>query len=188
MRIEKYAPRWHSKVIQLANQVFGEGYFASPWEIATEPGSVMLVAHDAGVTLLGFAQGRVLPRSALRDYLEQRVTDIPPEIEAADAIGALGAIHAVAVAQNQRRQGIGKKLLLALHNGLIGHGADKLIVTFKRGPSAARVDSLMGKLGFDEWMRLPSYWQESCDRGEFNCVDRRDGCTCEAVFYRKSVY
>lgn len=188
MRIENYTSRWHSTVIQLADRVFGEGYFANPWELSTGPDSVMLVAQESDDTLLGFAQGQVLPRNALRDYLDNRVGDIPPEIAAADADGALGVIEAVAVAPESRRQGTGKKLLLVLHNGLIGHGADKLIVTFKRGRSAAEVAGLMQELGFEEWMRLPTFWKAACDSGEFHCVDRHDGCACEALLYRKSIY
>lgn len=188
MRIENYTPRWHDEVIELASRVFGEGYFANPWELATEPDSIMLVSQEGNEELLGFAQGRVLPRSTLQAYLDHRVSDIPPEVEAAGAIGALGVIEAVAVSPDHRRQGIARKLLLILHDRLIGHGADKLIVTFKRGPSASQVGGLMRTLGFDEWTRLPSYWQESCDSGAFRCVDRHNGCTCEALLYRKSVY
>ncbi|MGI9452595.1 MAG: hypothetical protein ACR2QH_18425 [Geminicoccaceae bacterium] len=46
-------------------------------------------------------------------------------------------------------EGIGAKLLRAMLDALVGDGADKLIVTFKRGASAANVDKLMSKLGFE---------------------------------------
>lgn len=188
MDIEKYTPRWHSEVIRLAGEVFGDGYFDRPWEAATQPESVMLVSHEDDERLIGFAQGQVLPRGSLADYLDRRVPDLPPEIAEADANGALGAIQAVAVDASYRRRGVGYKLLEVLHDTLVGLGADKLITTFKRGPSASPVDPLMAKLGFEPWLRLPSYWQQRCESGEFHCIDRRDGCTCEAVFFRKAVY
>jgi len=188
MRIETYSPRWHSAVIELADKVFGEGYFANPWELSAGPDSIMLVAQEANATLLGFAQGQVLPRRALQAHLDNQVRDIPEEIAQADATGALGVIEAVAVSPDQRRKGTGKALLLVLHDRLIGHGADKLIVTFKRGRSAAQVAGLMRDLEFEEWIRLPSYWKAACDSGEFHCIDRRNGCACEALLYRKSVY
>jgi len=188
MHIEDYSPRWHSGVIQLADRVFGEGYFTNTWEMAIGPDSVMLVAQESDGSLLGFAQGQLLPRGALRNHLDNQVSDIPEEIAAADAAGALGVIEAVAVSPDHRQKGTGGKLLLVLHNRLIGHGADKLIVTFKRGRSAAQVAGLMKELDFQEWLRLPSYWKDACDSGEFHCVDRRDECNCEALLYRKSVY
>lgn len=188
MHIEDYSPRWHSAVIQLADRVFGEGYFTNTWETAIGPDSIMLVAQESDDTLLGFAQGQVLPRSRLRRHLDNQVSDIPNEIAAADAAGALGVIEAVAVSPDHRRQGTGGKLLLVLHNALIGRGADKLIVTFKRGRSAAQVTSLMRELDFEEWLRLPSYWKGACDSGAFHCVDRGDECRCEALLYSKSVF
>jgi GNAT superfamily N-acetyltransferase len=188
MWIERYQPRWHSDVIRLANTVFGEGYFSRPWESATDPGPVMLVSYGDGPKLLGFVQGTVLPQGSLRQNLENRVSDIPADIEDADAKGCLGAIQAVAVAPDARRQGIGSGLLRAMHDALVGQGADKLIVTFKKGPTAPEVDRMMQKLGFAPWTRLPSYWQPRCDAGEFKCVDRQERCTCEALFYRKAIY
>ena len=90
MNIDQYSPRWHSDVIRLSNEVFGEGYFVRPSEIAAEPGSVMLISQENNETLLGFAQGRILPQDGLQNYLEQRVADIPPDIADADRMGALG--------------------------------------------------------------------------------------------------
>jgi hypothetical protein len=46
----------------------------------------------------------------------------------------------------------------------------------------------MKRLGFDLWRKLPSYWRDQCNRGEFKCVDRTDRCVCEAMLFRKSVY
>jgi GNAT superfamily N-acetyltransferase len=188
MRIERYAPTWHSKVIDLAKEAFGEGYFSKPGEIAGDPDTIMLVSNETDGSLLGLVQGRLLPENALAEYLEHKVSDVPDEVAAADRDGALGVIEIVAVAESQRGTGLGTRLISSMHDALIGHGADKLIVSFKHGPSASRVDGLMKKLGFEPWTRLPSYWQAECDAGEFKCVDRTDHCTCEALLYRKSVY
>jgi GNAT superfamily N-acetyltransferase len=189
MIIADYSPRWHDDVVKLADRVFGEGYFPRPWDAAKEAGATMLVCHEQDDrALLGFAQGRVLPRGSLGDYLEHRIADIPRDIADADARGVLGVLNTVAVAPEQRRRGIGTKLLRAIHDALIGQGADKLIVTFKRGPSASRVEGVMSRLGFAPWTRLPTYWQQRCDRGDFKCNDRRATCTCEALMFRKAVY
>jgi GNAT superfamily N-acetyltransferase len=188
MKIEEYTARWHSDVIRLAGEVFGPGYFDRPWEIAIDPETVILVSHEDDDVLLGFAQGRLLPPGGFQAHLEHRVTEIPPEIAEADAKGALGAVEAIAVAAEHRRRGIGRKLLEALHDDLVGLGADKLIVTFKRGPSADPVDGIMSRLGFQRWTRLPSFWQQRCESGEFQCVDRHNGCSCEAMLYRKEIY
>lgn len=187
MNIEKYTPRWHSEVIRLADGIFGEGYFDRPGDIATQPGSVMLVSQE-DEKLIGFAQGQVLPRDGLREYVDRRVTELPAEIAEADASGVLGAIQAVAVDPDYRRRGIARKLLGVLHDSLVGLGADKLIITFRRGPSASSVAGLMASLGFEPWLRLPTYWQSRCDSGAFKCIDRHDRCTCEAEFYRKKVF
>lgn len=188
MNIDQYSPLWHSDAIRLANEVFGEGYFVRPSEIAAEPGSVLLVSQENNDTLLGFAQGRILPPDGLQNYLEQRVADIPPDIAAADIMGALGVIQAIAVAPECRRRGYGTKLVELLHDRLIGQGADKLIITFKRGPNAPHVDGMMRKLGFEIWKTLPSYWKERCDAGDFRCIDWHNACTCEALLYQKAIY
>lgn len=188
MRFELYSPAWRSAVIQLAGEVFGEGYFLRPSEIPGVPGSVIIVGQERGETLLGFAQGRLLPESGLRSHLGPQVVDIPPEIADADGKGVLGVIQAIAVAPPYRRYGIGTKLVRVLHDRIVGLGADKLIVTFKRGPSAAPVDGMMGKLGFQLWTRLPTYWRSACESGDFKCPDRENGCTCEALLYRKAVF
>jgi hypothetical protein len=188
MWIERYDPRWHSQVIALGNAVFGEGYFSEPWLRARQPDTIVFLAHDDDSAVFGFAHGRILPKNGLRDYLGPEVTDTPPEIVEADVAGNLGVIDVVAVAADHRRQGVGLALLRATHDALIGAGADKLLVTFKRGPMSVRVDGLMHSLGFDLWKKLPSYWREQCNRGEFKCVDRTDHCVCEAMLFRKSVY
>lgn len=66
--------------------------------------------------------------------------------------------------------------------------ADKLIVTFKRGTSAANVDMLMSTLGFKLWASLPSFWAHQCDQGDFKCVDRDELCRCEALLCTKAVF
>ncbi|MEX2495890.1 MAG: GNAT family N-acetyltransferase [Woeseia sp.] len=188
MRFEIYSPRWQSDVARLANEVFGDGYFVRPSEIAVDPGSIVLISHENDDVLLGFAQGRLLPPEGLVEHLERRVSKVPTDIADADSKGALGAIQAIAVAPEWRGRRIGTTLIEILHDRLIGLGADKLIITFKRGPREFSVDGMMTKLGFDIWERLPSYWQARCEGGEFHCIDRHNGCTCEALLYRKAVY
>jgi len=188
MWIERYKPRWHNEVIDLASAVFGEGYFTEPWLQTQQQDSVMYLACDEAAGLLGFAHGRILPKGGLRPYLGPDVGDFPPEVRDADAGGTLAVIEVVAVAATHRRQGIGFTLLRATHDALVGIGADKLLVTFKRGPKAAEVDGIMRRLGFSLWRKQPSYWREQCNRGEFKCVDRQDRCVCEAMLFRKAVY
>jgi GNAT superfamily N-acetyltransferase len=188
MRIEQYTPRWHDPVVSLANRVFGEGYFSRPSELAREAGSLILVAREGADELIGFVEGRVLPKAGLSDFFEGKISEIPDDIDKADAAGALGVIQAIAVSADHRRRSVGTKLLRAIHDALVGHGADKLIVTFKRGASAAQVGGIMAALEFEFWLKLPSYWEARCDSGEFKCLDRAERCACEAVFYRKAVY
>ena len=149
MKFDLYSPRWHSDVIALADEVFGAGYFSRPTELAAESGSVIIIGQENDEELLCFARGRVLPENGLKDHLEGFVPEISPEIADADRTGALGVIQAIAVAPKSRRQGYGSKLVALLHDRLIGMGADKLIVTFKRGPNVPHVDGMMGKLGFE---------------------------------------
>lgn len=187
MWIERYDPRWHSEVIQLANVVFGEGYFSEPWLQTRQPDSIMFIAYD-DTGVYGFAHGRILTKDGLAAYLGPDVTDFPADIRDADAAGNLAVIEVVAVDPGHRREGLGHSLLQATHDALVGAGADKLLVSFKRGPRASSVDGLMKRLGFDLWRKLPSYWRDQCNRGEFKCVDRTDHCVCEAMLFRKSVY
>ncbi|MCG8545718.1 MAG: GNAT family N-acetyltransferase [Alphaproteobacteria bacterium] len=188
MWIERYEPRWHSHVIELANTVFGDGYFSEPWHQTQQADTFMFVAREDDPEVVGLALGRILPKQSLRAYLGPQVTEISPDIVDADKAGVLGVIEEVAVAQNHRRLGIGYDLMRATHDALIGAGADKLLVTFKRGPGATAVDNLMGTLGFDLWQKLPSYWRDACNRGDFKCVDRQDQCVCEAMLFRKVVF
>lgn len=188
MRIEPYTAYWQRHVNRLATQVFGQGYFSRPSEIAAQPGTFMLVSHEDRESLLGFSQGRLLPQDGLQEYLEHRVSDVPRDIAEADRAGTLGTIEAIAVAPEFRSSGVGTKLVRILHDVLIGRGADKLVVSFKRGPNATNVDGMMDRLGFDVWTRLPTYWRERCESGDFLCADRHNGCTCEALLYRKAVY
>jgi GNAT superfamily N-acetyltransferase len=186
--IEEYTPRAQNEVIALVNRVFGEGYFRATSTIGKEPGSLLLLWRNSERQVAGVVQGCRLPKSALRSFLDHRIVDLPPDIDAADAAGALGVIQAIAVYAAARRQGIGTKLLLGMHDALVGEGADKLIVTFKRGTSAANVDKVMSKLGFVLWASLPSYWADQCDQGVFKCIDRGAHCRCEALLYAKAVY
>ena len=189
MWVERYEPRWHSQLIELSKMTFGEGYFSNPWLQVQNPGSLMYIAREGDEDIIGFTHGMLLEKGTLREYLGPGVTDYPPEILDADKKGNLAVIDVVAVAPGQRRKGVGFSLLQALHDGLIGVGADKLLVTFRRGPGASNVHGLMQSLGFDLWHKLPSYWHEACVRGDFKCADRKGGeCVCEAMVFRKSVY
>ncbi len=188
MRIEEYSPRWQAKVGALADRVLGTGFFESPSQIQRDPESCVFVAIDKEDEVTGFVRGRVLPKGGLQDFLEQRLSDIPEDLDKANAEGALGVIQTVVVAPEHQGKGLGTKLLQIVHDTVIGRGADKLIVTFKRGPRAPQVDRLMEKLGFAFWLKLETYWKRRCDLGEFACLDRGEACTCEAVFYRKRVF
>lgn len=187
MWIERYQPRWHSQLIELGNEVFGEGYFSEPWVRLQQRDSLMFVAIDDD-DILGFAHGEILPRQGLDAYLGSVIEEMPSDIAEADAAGNLGVIDVVAVSAGHRRKGVGFSLLQATHDALVGAGADKLLVTFKRGPGSTAVEGLMTSLGFDLWQKLPSYWRDACNRGDFKCVDRTDTCVCEAMMFRKSVY
>ncbi len=188
MRIQEYSPQWQEKVGALADRVLGRGFFERPSEIARDPESCVLVAIDKEEEVAGFVRGKLLPKGGLQDFLEQRLSDIPKDLDEADAKGVLGVIQTVVVAPEHQGKGLGTKLLQIVHDTIIGRGADKLIVTFKRGPRAAHVDHLMEKLGFAFWVKLETYWKTRCDLGDFACVDRDEACTCEAVFYRKRVF
>lgn len=188
MRIEEYGPRWQEHVTGLANRVLGTGFFESPAHIDRDAESCVFVAIDENDELAGFVLGGVLPEGGLDDFLEHRLPDIPKDLKKADADGVLGVIQTVVVAPEHRGKGLGTKLLQIVHDTIIGRGADKLIVTFKRESPAVNVDRLMDRLGFAFWLKLETYWKRRCDLGEFDCVVRGDTCTCEAVFYRKKVY
>ena len=188
MGIEAYSPQLQSKVVALANQAFGEGYFAKPSEIAREANACLHVWTTSADEVVGFAYGRLLPRGGLDAFLEGRVHEIPDDLRSADADGALGVIQMVAVAPGSRGKGLGTKLIRSVHDAIVGRGGDKLVVTFKRGPAEGQVDRIMETLGFKPWVRLETYFKDRCERGEFHCGHRTNGCTCEAIFYRKGVY
>jgi GNAT superfamily N-acetyltransferase len=188
MRIEEYSPRWQAKVSALADRVLGAGFFESPAQIHRDAASCVFVAIDEQDEVAGFVGGRLLPEGGLGHFLEHRLPTIPEDLEKADAEGTLGVIQTVVVSPEHRGQGLGTKLLQIVHDRVIGRGADKLIVTFKRESRAVDVDHLMEKLDFAFWLKLETYWKRRCDLGEFICVDRGDTCTCEAVFYRKKVF
>ena len=113
---------------------------------------------------------------------------MPQDLDEADAKGVLGVIQTVVVAPEHQGKGIGTKLLRIVHDAIIGRDADKLIVTFKRGPASVHVGCLMENQGFEFWLKLETFCKTRCDLGDFVCVDRGETCTCEAVFYRKRVF
>ncbi len=188
MQIQEYSPRFQAKVGALADRVFGTGFFGRPSEIAQDPNTCVLVCITDDDEIAGFALGSLLPEDGLQQFLEHRLSDIPEDLHEADAKGVLGVIQTVVVAPEHQGMGIGTKLLRIVHDTIVGRGADKLIVTFKRAPRAAHVDRLMEKLGFVLWVKLETYWKTRCDLGEFACADRGEACVCEAVFYRKRVF
>lgn len=188
MRIEEYSPRWQAKVVALADRVLGKGFFQSPDQIQSDAASCVFIAIDEQDEVAGFVRGRLLPKGGLGDFLEHRLTEIPEDLRQADAEGALGVIDTVVVTPEFRGKGLGTKLLHIVHDRIIGRGADKLIVTFKRESQAVHVDQLMEKLGFTLWLKLETYWRHRCDLGEFACVVRGEACSCEAVFYRKKIF
>ena len=84
---------------------------------------------------------------------------------------------------------LGSKAVSVFLDDIYGDGADKLVVTFKRGPMVPHVDRWMKKLGFDFWIRLESFWKERCESDEFHCAERsEEGCRCAAMFYRKRIF
>jgi GNAT superfamily N-acetyltransferase len=186
--IEIFSPRWQDDVVRLADEILGEGFLATPSEVAREPNALFLVNREKDETLAGFAFGQLWPSGELGQLLEPLGIEIPADLVEADEAGTLGVIQGVAVAPGHRKRGIATSLLHVLHDRLVGLGADKLIVIFKRGPSASPVDNVMAKIAFEPWISIPAYWRERCDAGEFGCVDRRDGCGCVALIYRKAVY
>jgi len=188
MQFEEYSPRWQKGVIELADQILGLGFFENPSEIAQHPESRVLLAVTEDGELAGFVCGRLLEKGGLMEFLEHKVPEIPEDLSAADSDGVLGVIQTVAVAPTYRGQGIGTKLVQMMHDVIIGRGADKLIVSFKRGPRSALVHRWMEKLGFEPWIRLETYWKTRCDLGDFGCVDRGESCTCEAVLYQKRIF
>ena len=188
MRVQEYSPRWQTKVSALANRVLGRGFFENPSEIAQDPESCVFVCITEDEETAGFVCGRLLPQGDLRVFLEHRVADIPPDLDKADAEGVLGVIQTVVVAPEYQGKGIGTRLLRIVHDTIVGIGADKLIVTFKRGSTSTHVGRLMEKLDFEFWLKLDTYWKTRCDLGDFTCVDRDETCTCEAIYYRKRVF
>ena len=187
MKIELYTPHWHREVLKLMANLSGEHHSVNLGQLAAQPNVVLLLSYENEKELAGFTQGRLFSPGGLREHLEYRIGEISPEIDQADRDGVLGVIETVAVAPAFRRRGIARKLLEILHDKLIGMGADKLIITFKRGPSASNVDGLMTQFGFAPWTRLPSYWKERCENRGFLCVDWDGTCKCEASLYHKTV-
>ncbi len=171
----------------LTDRIFGEGFFGGPGDGWRDPDTLALVATE-GDEVIGFASGRLLPEHGLRDFLNGQVTDVPDDVTEADASGKLGVIETVAVSPEHRGSGTGTKLLRVLHDNIVGYGADKLIITFRRGPSSSKVKELMERLGYEFWTSMDTFWHERCDAGDFKCVDRTDTCNCRAEMYRIKVY
>lgn len=167
--------------------MLGINYFGKSSEIARERDTHLIICTENS-QLLGFAHGRLLPKSGLRYFLEHRVDFVPEDFDVADLAGTFGVLQSVAVAPDHRGKGVGTGLILRLHDILVGHGADKMIATFKQGPSSDRVEGIMRRMGFEYWLRLETNFRERCDRGEFVCADRTEKCNCEAVFFRKTIY
>lgn len=188
MYIEDYTPARQGAVLALAERVLGAGFFESPSRILRDPEGVILVAVGDDKSVIGFVLGRLLGAGQLRDFVGDRIAEIPEELVDADAKGVLGVIQTVAVDPDHQGEGVGTKLMAAVHDTIIGHGADKLIVTFKRGPNVPHVHSWMEKQGFTFWTKAPSFWKERCDLGDFKCPARQESCQCEATFYRKQVF
>lgn len=188
MHIEEYAPDRQQAVIRLADTVLGTGFFENPSLIKRKTGGILLLAVEGEDTVVGFVRGRLLQAGELSEYVDGRLVDIPEELQEADEKGVLGVIQTVITSPDHQGKGVGTKLVRAAHDTLVGLGADKLIVTFKRGGKAKHVDRWMRKLGFDFWVKLDSFWKERCDLSEFKCSERVDRCICEARFYRKHVF
>lgn len=189
MYIEDYGPSRQQDVIGLANRVMGEGFFENPSQIKRDVNGVLLLAMEDDDSLIGFARGRLLPAGEFESFVGGHIEDIPQEVREADAAGVLGVIQTILVAPEQQGKSVGTRLMNAIHDKLIGIGADKLVVTFKRGPMVPHVDRWMKKLGFDFWVRLESFWKERCESDEFHCAERgEEGCRCAAMFYRKRIF
>lgn len=187
MEYQKYSAHWQRQVRLVADRVLGTGYFGKSSEIVREPNTHMLVCVDKD-DLLGFSHGRLLPKRGLRDYLEHRVDFVPDSLDSADNTGAFGVIQSLAVAPEHQGKGVGSGLLSRLHDLLVGHGADKIIASFKHGPSSTPIHGIMKRMGFEFWLRLETNFRDRCNEGEFACPDRTDQCNCDALFFRKNIY
>ena len=188
MHIEEYAPDRQQDVIRLADRLMGVGFFENPSLIKRAEGGLLLLAVDRDDSLMGFVRGRLLPSGGFRDFVDDQIEGIPDDLLEADREGGLGVIQTVIVDPAHQGKGIGTKLMVVAHDTLVGLGADKLLVTFKRGPRVPHVDDWMVKLGFQSWIKLESFWKARCDLGEFKCSERQNACNCEAMFYRKQIF
>ncbi len=188
MQIQTYSPRWQAEVCALAERVLGKGFFELTAEDASDPDTAILVCISEDEELAGFARGLLLPQGILNDFLDNRVPDIPQILRDADEKGVLGVIQTVIVAPEHWGKGIGTNLLRIIHDDIIGRGADKLIVTFKRSPKSPQVNRMMEKLGYSFWIGLETAWKARCDAGDVICSDRGETCTCEAMIYSKEVF
>ncbi|MEM7123786.1 MAG: GNAT family N-acetyltransferase [Pseudomonadota bacterium] len=171
MHIEEYRSSQQEEVAALTDSIFGEGFFEGPGDDWRNPDTLALVAIEDD-HVVGFASGRLLPEHGLAGFLDNQIKDVPADIAEADSKGRLGVIEAVAVALEHRGEGIGTKLLRVLHDHIVGYGADKLIVTFRQGPSSSRVKDLMERLGYEFWTSMDSYWKTPGDDGEPGGVER----------------
>lgn len=188
IRIARYSARWHSEIVALADEIFGKGFFDLSSAISDESGVSIFVNVDREGSPVGFACGRILAKGKLSEMLLGADIDISADIAKADTEGALGVIETVGVAREYRAGGIGTSLVTAVHDTLVGEGADKVMVVFKRNSNATPVEGMMQRLGFEFWTRLPTFWKQPCDNGAFRCVDRLHDCSCSALLYRKTVY
>jgi ribosomal protein S18 acetylase RimI-like enzyme len=104
------------------------------WEVRSElyrdllgrPGSVLLVARDAGGTVIGYGVAFVSP--AEQTWLADTwVTG-----------SSVGEIESLAVAPEQRGRGVGSRLLDGLHERLSPPGADDVVIGVLPGNEGAR--------------------------------------------------
>lgn len=187
MDYEEYSPHWTTPVRQLADRVLGSGYFGKTSKIMREPETHMIICAE-GNELVGFSHGRLLPKNSLGEFLENRVDIIPSELAEADISGTFGVIQSLVVSPKFRGQRVGTSLVSRIHDRLIGHGADKVIATFKQGPGSNNIEGIMRRMKFEFWLRLKTNFSERCDTGSFACPDRTTKCNCHAVFFRKTVF
>lgn len=172
-----------NEIVSSAANSFGYGYINRNNIVIGHDNHFSFIARNGGA-FCGFCTSYILDANKIREMLGEYNSILPDDVRIADERGRLGVIKTISVRKKYQCRGIGFNLITHAEKNLRRNGADCIVVPAWRHSDTTRLESILKIKDYRFWFRDNSYWRDSCEKRQFQCVNFDGRCRCAVDFYR----